>query len=816
MELRGVDENGNFVKAPIKDFAEKMRKPVETVSMGGSPTSFVYTDRTTGQTREVDLQETAQAVGIRNVQFHFDPKQARESGFLGDRDIDKGVAYNLERIKTEPLRLEYLRDKGFQNVVKNGDDYFAFDGGRMFPINNREGLDLSDFARLGATAGRDVGAGAAATAAIGGSAIATGGLGLAGGIAVAAAAGAAGGVAGETAQRAIDSLVGADAAKYNRRLSVGEEVEEVGKSALIGGIGGAAQPLLAAGGAKLAEKAVAPAMEFVAERAGSEFLANQAAKMQANALMTRLPQGAMSRFASAEEASTMAMLNEGKALLKDKSIDAGMMKRITGEGAELLAPGAAKPARDAAEEHFIQAGLRKQYETSAIREAREMAVRTAEAEVREKEAVAAREGLVEAWKGKAETSFPTFKKELETIFNPETSLDTSKAAQEKIVASQAKNFSSATGIKLERDPATNQVLGLDSTSFKQFVGKQVDNVLTESGEYLNSLRTTKGFLNKLPDDRMKGSLIQSINQTLAVTDDAASRAALQDLKEQVVRHGSDMTGDGLRPLNDAFTNVAAMHRAIVDNPSLKRSTRTAFDWLDVAMREYDTASSTAPDIVSTFYAGHNKAVEMKILIADSKGAYNDEVFDNVVRGLDQLTRTTGDSAGSFTRPLVEAVHMDHILSRGNAASPVVDMLTPAAREHMNALAFVKNYEHYGKKVIPTESSESKQAKRFGAGALNAGLAMVRGGDVSDAFIAGYLGGGILQSGKAQLVKKAAGKAAGAISGAVKGAGKKAIEKTAAAAESKIGRKVRQSVPGVSSAMVAESQYPELEGKAGSR
>lgn len=750
MELKGISPEGDAVKATIPEFIEKMQKPMESYSFGHSPTQVIYTDRSTNAQRTVDLQEVAQAAGIRNVSFHFDVKQAKDAGLYEERDIDQSVAYNLERIKTDGQRLQYLKDKGYANPLRNGDDFYTYENGKIYPINNKGGFDLSDFVRMGAHAGRDIGAALGATAAVGGAAVGavpTLGTSVVAGVAGAAAAGVAGGVTGEAMQRVGDKLLGAEADKYNQNLTGTEEGMALAGDAAMSGIAGAAQPLMALGGAALKTGVIAPALE----KLGGEWAAGQAAKLQAQGALARMPQGYMQRFATEEQMSAQAMLNDGMSLLKDKALSAEGMNAVTAE-AKALASGAAKPVPDAAEELFFQQGLRQKFESQTIQQAKSAQYDRMFADAQAAAGEADKAAFIEKQKQHAFDFFGKsgLKKDLETIFDAGADIDASRAAQQRVVAGSVQRFASSIGVKLEKS-LDGEVVGFESASFKRFADRQFDEVFGHANDVLNSQRASAAFFNRTPDGGLKGVVSKEINASVGALDAAAYsgtlRPAARELVEAIAEHGPGQT-DRIRAAAEAFQSLAV---DVADNTRVTAKTREAMAAITRSLQKYELGSTDAPAAVNGYYAGLNKLVEVKSIFGVNRGAHTPDVFERVVVGAAELSKTVGDHDASLVRPLIEASHLDQILTGEANANPVFRaMLNPAAREKMDSLQFVREFgAATGKDRL---ASGTDQQKRLVAAVGGGIIGKMTGMGFAEGAAAGYVSGNALPGNVSQGLK----------------------------------------------------------------
>lgn len=770
MELRGFSEDGKPVKTSVFDLAEGLRQGGETVKMGRSPTHFVYSSMRTGESREVDLQEVAQASGIGGVQFHFDPKAAAERGMMVERDIDQGIAYNLERIKRDEDRAKYLADKGFKNVFNSGDDFYELlDNGKFAPINNKDGFDLSDLTRLGAHAGRDLGAGVATTAAVGGSGV-TGGATLA----AAGAAGAAGATVGEAAHRMVDKAVGAEADRYNRELSTEDELAEGGKTALIGAAAGVAQPVLNSGGALLKENVAAP----LARRFLGEWGATQAAKAEASAAAARLPQGYMSKFATAEEAAAMDAITAGKQALKDGVLDAEGLRKVTGEAKE-IARGSAKAPMNPDDE--VQAGLRTQFESRTLEQARVLHAQKQAGAEAEAAAAKAEAQRVEVWKEKATEQFAAHKKDLETIFDEKSDMQGAVAARDRIVQKTLDDVTKGTGIKIERD-AAGKAAGLDTSSLQTFVAKETDTVFSRATSHLGDVRDAPGFVARVPSDRVKGATTEAIRGEIGEIGKIHPelREAVRGFVDAVANHGAPNAD--ANAVDDAIREIHRNALKAMDFPDVPARRLQALGNVLRAVEKYDVAAAgqKGADNVSHYHSVFNQLAFLKQ--TGARGVKTPEAMSGQVRLLRELSIQTG---GDTTERLRNVLHLDSVLQ--GAESPFGDLVSPAGRDHIGALAFIRDYPVSGREVIPTDTT--KQARKAGAAIVGGIVAKASGGSFIEGAMTGYATGELMP-GRFQAVAAGVKKVGGALSNAASGAAKSGAEAAATAGSSSAGRVAR--------------------------
>ena len=686
MELRGTNSEGKLVKAPVDDLANSLKGKDEEVQLGSSPTHAVYTHRLTGEQRQVDLQEVAQASGLKNVQFHLDIEQAKNSDAYQEKDIDQGIAYNMERIKTDGLRDKFLADKGYKNVYRNGDDYYQWEGGKLSPINNKPGFDVSDLTRMAAHAGRDVGSAIGATAAVGGSSVAaipSLGTSVVAGVAAAGAAGALGGSVGEQAQRSIDSLVGNDADKYNKKMGVVEELKSRGKDAGMGFIGGAMQPLMTAGVAKVAEGVVGPALEKVA----GEWGAKQAAKLLLGATASRMPQGWGMGAASEGAMAAQAMMKEGKEAVASGVLKPGEAGGVIQDAQQALAAGRAKPPAEIAEEAAAQAQMRAQYQSKTLEAAKSRAadeLTQKEAEQKAQDQIAK---VITTQQQNSKIAFPKHEKELSTLYNSEATQEAALAAQQKVVKDTAGSAAKAWGMKLESDPINGVPTGFEQSSFDAFVGKQQAKVFGGAQGNLSSQRAADLFLDKAAPDALKGETVGALRSVLNNMDiKSGLKEGTKDLLDTIPGHDAGNP----QALRDAIDNFHKLAIDSIDSTQLNAKNREALDTVNAALHKLEVGSSSVPDAVQGYYAGYNKLIEVKGLLGKQRGAQTADEYLSMLRGMSDVAKTTWDHKGDSMKDLLHASHMNDILG-GSKSQDIKSMLSPEVNLRMDNLEFVSNY-----------------------------------------------------------------------------------------------------------------------------
>lgn len=750
MELRGTNDAGKTVVAPIPDLAEKMRQSGEEMTYGDTPTHVVYANRYTGAKRQVDLQEVAQGAGIKNVHFEFDPAAAEKAGMYQDKDIDQSTAYNLERIKTDDLRQKYLADKGYKpgTVYQDGDDYYSYVDGKFSPINNKPGFDVSDLTRMAAHAGRDIGAATGATAAVGGGilgAAPSGGTSVVAGLATAGAMGAAGGTLGEEGQRSVDRIMGTDAAKYNDSMGVVEELKSRGKDAAMGAVAGVAQPLMNAGVAKLGESVVAPALD----KLGTEWSQTAAAKLKMGGVAARLPQGFAQKFGSEEQMAAQAAMNDGMAMLKNKTMSGAAGSAVAQDSLDMLARGSAKDSGNVAADAAQQAGMRSQYENQALAAAKQKAADTLTAQEAAKKQAEMIAQKITQNQELTRNTLPGHSRDLDTVFDPAASQADAMAAQQKIVKQVAKTTAdglSTKGAKLEIEPSpiTGVPQGFKQPSLDNFLEQQKEMVFDGAAAHLNSVRATPTFADAAAPDAVKAEALNHIRSAINGLDAKSLGGELRTSARQLMEAIPEHSANNTQPLRDALEGFHQNSIAVADDAAMTPTGRTALGTINGALKKLEIGSTSTPDAVNAYYAGYDKLMEIKGLLGANRGAQTPEAFHGMVRGMMDLAKTTNDPTASTVQPILVASHMQDVLS-GSAEKPFYNMLNAPTRNKMDALEFLSNYAGPQKPGVAAKAPLTNMQRV--AAAVSQGAMGLAGGSV--------LGGH--------------GGMAGAILGAVKGA-----------------------------------------------
>jgi len=713
MEISGVNSEGKVVRASVQELGEKLKQKGEDMTYGSSPTHVVYSDRFTGKQREVDLQEVSQASGLKSVDFHLDIEQARKAGAYEDKDIDQATAYNLERIKSNTQRQQYLADKGHKpgTVFKDGDDYYSFVNGKLSPINNRPGFDVSDLTRMAAHAGRDIGATIGSVAAIGGGAVAAV---PSGGTSIVAAAALSGGAAmvagslGEEAQRAADRIAGNDAAKYNARMGVVEELQSRGQDALVAGVAGVAQPFMNAATAKLGQNIVAPIVKNM-----GDWGKTAAAKLEmAGAMALRMPQGWGQKFASEGTMAASSAMAEGRDMLTKGTLKPGEAEQVTRESLEMLSPGRAKPPAKIAAGQAEQAAMRSQYESATIQKAKERSINELSAQAAAKAEADAAAASIAKNQQTSQVVFAEHKKDIEVLFDPEASLDTATAAQRKIVTATAQKAAKSYGMKLDTEAVTGLPTGFEQESFDNFVQKQYGLIFDGAADSLNASRQAHMFLQKAAPDAVKQETSTAMRTVINNFDPSIMNGELKGAAKSVLEAIEGHNEHNTTPLRDAVEIFHNLSAKVGDAPMPGKS-REALDTFNGSLHVLEVGSTYHPDVVNGYYAGLNKLMETKGILAKNRGAQTPELFEKVTRQLDQLARTTFDHEGASTQNLINAVHMQDILA--GSKQTIADMLSPDSRVNMKALEFVSSYAAPQKEVLSTNYTKGQKLAAGAAG-----------------------------------------------------------------------------------------------------
>ena len=737
MYISGVNEEGKVVKASVQELGEKLKQKGEEMTYGSSPTHVVYSDRFSGKQREVDLQEVAQASGLKSVDFHLDIEQARKAGVYEEKPIDQATAYNMERIKSDTQRQQYLADKGHAKgtVFQDGDDYYSYVNGKLSPINNKPGFDVSDLTRMAAHAGRDIGAAIGATAAIGGGAVAalpSGGTSMVAASALAGGAAMATGSLGEEAQRSVDRIAGNDASKYNARMGVVEELQSRGNDALMAGAAGLAQPFMNAATAKLGKSVVAPLVKNMGAWGD-----RTAAKLEMSAAMTmRMPQGWGQAFASEEQMAATSAMAEGREMLGKGALSANEARQVTKESVEMMAPGRAKPPAEVAAGQTEQAAMRGQYESATLQQAKERAISEASAKEAAKVNAEAAAAAVTKNQESAQIVFAKHKKDMDILLDPQASLDTATAAQRKIVTASAQETAKGLGLKLDTEAVTGVPIGFEQESFDNFVTKQHGLIFDGAADSLNATRQAPLFLQKAAPDAVKQEAATSMRTVINNLDPTLMNGELKGAAKSVLDAIAGHNEHNTAPLRDAVEMFHTLSAKLGDVPMPSKS-RDALDTFNGSLHMLEVGSTYHPDVVSGYYAGFNKLMETKGILAKNRGAQTPELFEKVTRQLDQLARTTFDHDGASVQNLVNAIHMQDILS--GSKQTIADMLTDKSRVHMKALEFVANYAAPQKDILSATYSKGQK--------IASGVAGMVLGHMTDA-VTGSPGISTLMMGKA--------------------------------------------------------------------
>lgn len=726
MQISG-QKDGEVHSFNVKEFAEKMVKGRETYRMGNSPTEFIYNNPNNGKERSVNLLEVAQSVGIKNVQFKFNAEAMQKQGFMNtEHEPDNDVAYNIERIKTAKGRANYLRDKGYQDVYQDGDNYFGMKDGMMIPINNEDGLDSTDIVRFVANLGRDVGSAAGVTAAIGGGAVAapfTGGATLAGGVAVAGVAGAAGGVIGEAAQRGVESVFGIEASKYNSEMTASEEAASAGESALIGGIGGILQPLMAFGGGK-----IAGLVGRKLSGSSNEFVKTAATKLEASSLSAKLPQGYMQKYASSEEAAAATEMGKAVAAKGRGDISTEGLGKVTSETEEMLASGVAKKSENEMVEDATQGALEQTWKSKELAKAENEAIRKKTAQANDEalerqisEGVEkAKVSVMDEYGGKS----LQMKKAAEVMFDPDSGLDEALIAKNKMINTKLASMKKRFGMKYS-EAGDGTVDGIEKASLDKFMMKEVTEIFDNADQYLGSFRHNAPTLEIVPEDGIKKTVIDSLSAEVKNMASPEDSAAVKSLITAIDGHGVNDS----KVIRDAFDNF---HNVVKDSesPNLSKVVES--------LESYEMMATKGNAAVKGFYQGQRKRVEMMDLINSADSTWDNDLVRNVVYGMQDLTRATGDLDARWTEKLIDGLHLQSVLT-GNESIGLSELLTPTSRKSYQNFNFISQFDDYlgneRYKAMTATDRASKKALLYGGGVMTG---LMRGSGLLESHMYGIM------------------------------------------------------------------------------
>lgn len=686
MEFEAI-KDGKVVRTSFDKLANAGKIEGEKfVGLGSAPYEATYQDPERGTTRNVDLRQLAQASGLESVNFKFDRDKAVEQGFMAkEAKVDQGDVYNLERIKSEAGRMQYLTDKGFTGIVKSGEGYYGTKNGSIVPINATVGIGLDDVTRIGAHAGRDVGAAIGATAAVG-AGIATGGLALAAG----AASGAAGGVAGEAVQRLGDKVFGAEADKYNKQLGFAEEAKGVAVDGAVGAASFVGGQAIGRAGAAL-KGAAAKGLEAGAEKARAlganavaEWGEGVAAKAQMSVVEQRLPGGAFSRFSSEENAAAQQLISAGN----QKGITAGTRKEAAQAAEGIIDGSLRKGATASAEEQAMQAQLREGHEQIAKRAAQE-------AEKAKLTSLVGKTGRDEAtvvfeerMKDRAKEVFPQFGKELDEVFAEKGSKEAADAARGKVESHIVDSFTKATGLKLEKDTAGKPV-GIDQDSMRSFVSEKVTQTFGDAEDFIRSAKAKIAPGDVIPDSAIKQEVTSQLNATIGAVKDALPLEVREQTKKVIaaINKHADNKESRLALLDATDALEDSIRKNYGSGGVGKNTADDALTQLEEQLAKYHASSTSNVDGLEVALNVQKKYMSLKKMRADG-------VFDadgGTAAFMDEmktLARVTGDDRASGITQSITALDMESTL-RGKA-SPFRDLLEPGEREFADAFQFIRH------------------------------------------------------------------------------------------------------------------------------
>lgn len=688
MELQGLDENGQIVKARFDDFAKDNAQDGEVFAgVGSTPAHIRY--RKGDQFREIDSRELASQAGIKQVQFNFDTKMAKEMNLL-QSDVNSGVAYNLERIRSDVGRREYLVGKGRAGVFNNGDDYFAVENGYVKALNNEDGFDWSDVARLGAKAGRDIGA-IAGVAAVGAGAAATGGAAL---VAV-GAAGAGGAAIGEMGQRLFDKAIGADAAKYNAKLSGAEEVvgaaTDVGAGALQAVGGQFASKAIGFAGMKAAQGAAQITEKIGSEKAAA-WTANVAARRESGYLASQMPGKWLQSAGSAEEAKAMSILKESS--LPGKSTES--IKKGISEAKELTS-GKMKVPTDPSKEatDIDQAQLQQIFKNKTAQQEAQKAEQEAADEFSKSTLAEREESFKQDQIQTAKDVFSGAHGELiDKVFSPTVTQNEAAVAAAKVESSFVKSLSKNTGVKIETD-SSGRAIRVDDESLVRFTTKKIEQEVDAVASNADKSATFGFDFLRAPTEHEKAFLSGELKNAIGSAEKIAG--TMSD------KEASGVIGTITRLKNaiDGHTNLTnedathAIRQFIKDSReyasmgNLPPSVHNMLENANNAVFAYATENSKQPMMLDMAYAAQSKVLDMKKLIRNEIHGQDGGV-EFLVKHLNDMSRIGGDPSGEVASEVAGLWHMKLKLSGGDS-SKAFSLMNDKSRLQYSALDAVKNH-----------------------------------------------------------------------------------------------------------------------------
>ena len=779
--------NNQSVKVPYDSLVKNVEEStpgVKFVRMGDSATSAKFRDQQ-GEF-DYDLGSLMKESGYQDIKYNVDAKAIRALPNYIDNH-DAGVAYNLERIKEDSLKRQYITNQeregglGYTDAIQDGGDWFGVKDGRYYSLNNKAGLDIVDtMAQLAAHAGSTVGTILGAAAA-GVGATATGGAALA----TTGALGAAGAVAGEALQRGADKLIGNQAAKYNEQLTGGQEIKAGAEEALGGALGGAGGQLVGAGLGKLgiaASKGLAGATTGETQK----YWQGVAAKKEANYLIQQLPTGSGLASISAEEAQVKDMLKTGASkgkvdsnLVADAKNDLGY--KISDANQELLAPGSTKQivnGANEAEEAMWQRSLRQDYLKKQQQSQQEM-IQKAQKEA-EKKGIS--QAIIPELQGQMEqkslTAYSKNTKPVLEILNKDGTKEAHIEAQQKLTD----QFYNSIGKKVEinYDEMTGIPKGVDETSLANYKGNMVEQLFKDSNDYAMSLRknvdlgywpknsdpsklkgTTQGQLTNLLGQTSSSEVKESINNLISAVGDHSqknwqlTKQAFDDFYGKVFNKFDSYSQSDISIMNDAEKSVMNFEKYFSTNGKAAQEFINAKQRLSGlrAMNKYGSFSSDEMPFLSRLH-------DLELMSADRLG----------------LTPKTTEIA--------RISHANDILN-GKIDSPYRKLLPQEIRDSHDSYYFLTNVMNGQGKA--SASSASEKSVGVGKQLLAGGATFMMTGSPTAALLAAKGGGELLEKSNISANAQTAIKTAASVSSyiAQKAAPSIAAKKTAFGSEEAI-------------------------------
>jgi hypothetical protein len=760
MEIQGVDEKGYIVSAKFSDFAKENTQEGETFGgVGSTPAHARYYKG--DQVREVDLRDLAGQAGLKQVKFNFDLKMAKEQGLVSEQGIDQSVAYNIERIRSDDGRRQYLKDKGMTNTFNNGDDYYQTANGWIKPVNNRDGFDLSDLTRMGAKAGRDLGAAAGAIA-TGIGAAATGGM----AIPFVAAASGVGAAAGEMAQRGVDKLIGAEAAKYNAKMSGSEEIANLSQDVAVGAVTGALGQVASRGLGYVAQKGakgISNAVARIGNEKATEWTAKVASRQEASYLQSTLPGKWLQNAGSAEEARAMELLKGS--LQPGKNSDAVMQG--VAEAKTELALGKAKRTQDVVETGRLE---NQQKELRDFAKARLLEKEAKDAELNAAQlsfdkTLPDREAAYRSDKiQNAKDVFSGHADDMETIFSPLSDSNQSLMAAAKVEKSVLDNLEKSTKVIINRGDK-GRALNIDEASLQDFTTSTMNKQADEVGAYAD--RQAFGAFNfvRAPSEREKEFLgtevkaaISNIEKVAGQMGDKEAKGILGSLAR--LKNATDGHNDlNTEDTGFIFRKFLGESREYSGLDTLPPSVHESIRNLNNSLFFYAEGFSKNPRALGAAYHAQSKVLDVKDLLRQEIHQ-QDGGIEFLVSHLEDMGKVGGDTTGIASSRVASMWHLKSQLD--GTPSKAWSLMNDVDRAQFGALDAVRKADELVPKkpmAAPTEEGLLMGLARHGVAGAVASLAGSIGGPVAAMTTYGMVAGG-LKKGAVGKTAKVLGKAGG--------------------------------------------------------